>query len=133
MRLRVALANRVVRVVGFMLGFALTLLAGVALFPEAFDGITDMGPPSDKPPASVKDHPVTDPAQVLRLGAKHGCWGDERPRPEGAIAGHAVVTYPGEAEAKYVPADVGFAMWLGPDRKERTGDEAPGTPHLFCP
>lgn len=56
---------------------------------------------------------------------------DCRPYPAGSIPGHAVVTLPGEAPA-YVSSRVGFAIWLGADGIERTGDERPGILDKFC-
>lgn len=70
------------------------------------------------------------PAEVLAL--EHGCW-TEGNAPSGApVPTHAVVTLPGRAPA-YVPAQVGFAIWLGPDGVADTGDEKPGVLTAFCP
>lgn len=50
--------------------------------------------------------------------------------PADVIPGHAVVTVHGRT--RIASGDTGFAIWLGPDDTERTGDEAPGTVHGFC-
>ena len=68
------------------------------------------------------------PAEVLAF--EHGCWTGDA--PAGALPQHAVVTLPGRAPS-YVSADVGFAIWLGPDGVPGTGDERAGVLTAFCP
>lgn len=64
-------------------------------------------------------------AQIARLVRRNDC-----DLPKGVIPGHAVVT---DAKGtRLAPADIGFAIWLGADEIERSGDEADGTVHAFC-
>ena len=68
-----------------------------------------------------------------QLATQHHCWRGSSDRPAGAIPSRSVVEVDARRGPELKPADVGFAIWLGPDGKVGSGDERPGTVYAFCP
>lgn len=103
---------------GLAAGFGVVpaMSAAPALFAgEADDGSTQVAPP---------------PSPAERLVVENDCWTGSA--PGSTVPRRAVVTLPGEG-AKVAGSEVGFELWLGPDRTPGTGDERAGQLHAFCP
>lgn len=102
--------------VGLVAGFGNVpaMSSGTAFFAGVFGGLDREGP--------------TTP--VERLIDEHDCW--TGPAPGAVTPSRAVVSLPGRT-AEVTDSEVGFELWLGPDREAGTGDERAGKLHAFCP